>query len=488
MYDLMIVDDEEPVLDSFTFILDQGVDSFRLCGKARSGLEAIQMAESLKPDLIFMDIHMPGMDGLEAIRQIRESNKIVLFILATAYERFDIARQAIELNVLNYLVKPITRKKIIQELDRARAELDKQARKRQMLIGRPNRESEGDDREELAFVRSLSRPVPSQEGEGFRARWGLSSGKGRICILQCQGEGDIGQKQACYGRIKEKLLFKYRCFLSYSGDRGVFFIPGEEEGFHGGLKAILRDLSLRDTTIGLGGLYSLEEMHLSWEDAMEPFVLAEEDEQLYELEQMGRIMDLAERGEREAFMDSLTFFTESVFGSGPFPLSLGKMITIFSLVLGRLGFFDRGAGRTLPFLPAEEIMVLKTREEWDAWFHHAMESMLRLLVPRGERELPGPLRRAQEYIRREYGKQIYLGSVAQECGVSASYLSRLFSEHLKMPFTDYLNRYRVDRAVELLKGGASVKEAAYRVGFGDPNYFSKIFRKYKGISPSGVMK
>ncbi|MBN2625824.1 MAG: helix-turn-helix domain-containing protein [Spirochaetales bacterium] len=484
MYDVMIVDDEEPVLDSFAFIMEQGVESFRLCGRARSGLEAIQMAESLKPDLIFMDIHMPGMDGLEAIRQIRETNKMVLFILATAYERFDIARQAIQLNVLNYLVKPITRKKIMEELDRARKKLDKQARKRQMFMGQTRQTPGGTEPEELDFVRSLSGPLSEEEGEELKTRWNIPSGRGRICLLHYDGEGSISEKQDYYRRIKEKLLFKYRCFLSFSGDRGVIFVPGDGDGFGEGLEGVLRDISLQDVTIGLGGLYPLQEMHLSWEDAMEPFILAEEDEQLYELEQMGRIMDLAEQGEREEFRESLTYFADSVFNSRSLLVALAKMNSMFSLVLGRLGYFDRGAGKALPFLPAEEIMVLKSREEWDAWFHHARESLVRILVPRDERELPTPLRRAEKFISREYGNQIYLGSVAEECGVSASYLSRLFSEHLNMPFTDYLNRYRVDRAAELLKGGAPVKEAAYKVGFGDPGYFSKIFRKFTGISPS----
>ena len=486
MYDVMIVDDEEPVLESFSFILEKGVDSFRLCGKARSGLEAIQMADVLKPDVIFMDIQMPGIDGLEAVRQIREENKRVLIILATAYERFDIAREAISLNVHSYLVKPVTRRKITDELIRARASLDQQAARRRMLLQQTRTLEESVSREELDFVRSLSRPSSEEELRYIREKWNLGAKRGRIVLLHKNGTQSMGEKQKCYCLIKEKLLFKTRCFLSYSGDRGVFFFPLEKQltPVPDIIRTVLRDLSFEDITMGVGGIYPIEESYLSYEEAMEPFALREEDERLYELEQIGRILELVERGEREEVKEDLTFFAESVFLSREFPVALGKMTSLFSMILETLGFYSTENQRVLPIYPAEEIMVLKSREEWEAWFHHGMDRILKAMVPLQKKELPPPLRRAMDFIQEEYGGQIYLGSVAEECGVSASYLSRLFSENLKTPFVDYLNRFRVDRAVEYLKKGTTVKEAAFRVGFGDPNYFSKIFRKYKGISPS----
>ncbi len=116
MYQVMIVDDEEPVLDSFAYILEKDVTDFALCGKARSGIEAVNMIQKLSPDLVFMDIQMPGIDGLEAIRQVRQLVPNTIFILATAYERFDIAQKAIPLGVFSYMVKPVSRKMLLDEL------------------------------------------------------------------------------------------------------------------------------------------------------------------------------------------------------------------------------------------------------------------------------------------------------------------------------------------------------------------------------------
>ena len=102
-------------------------------------------------------------------------------------------------------------------------------------------------------------------------------------------------------------------------------------------------------------------------------------------------------------------------------------------------------------------------------------------------ELPPPLQKAISYIHSHYSEPIYLGSVADACSISTGYLSHLFSEQMDTTFVNYLNRYRIDRAEELLKEKKlSIKEVAYRTGYQDPNYFSRIFRKIKNLSPSEV--
>ena len=123
MYRVVIVDDEEPVLDSFGYIFGKYINDFILCGKARSGTEAVKEIKDKNPDVVFMDIQMPGMDGIEAIRQLRPLFPQVIFILATAYERFDIAQKAIPLGVFSYLVKPVSRAKILEELEKVKKEL-----------------------------------------------------------------------------------------------------------------------------------------------------------------------------------------------------------------------------------------------------------------------------------------------------------------------------------------------------------------------------
>ena len=114
MYKLLIADDEQIVLDSIKFIIEKNFLYMVEVGTARSGREAIEKAEIFKPDIIFMDIMMPGINGFEAIKEIRSRLNDVLIIILTAYERFDYAREVIKLGITEYLLKPVSREKIVE--------------------------------------------------------------------------------------------------------------------------------------------------------------------------------------------------------------------------------------------------------------------------------------------------------------------------------------------------------------------------------------
>ena len=94
------------------------------------------------------------------------------------------------------------------------------------------------------------------------------------------------------------------------------------------------------------------------------------------------------------------------------------------------------------------------------------------------------VREAQEYIAEHYAEDILLSQVAEKIGISGGYLSTLFSQDLDCKFVDYLNQVRIERACTYLNQNfLKTYEIAYRVGFKDEKYFSKVFKKIKGISP-----
>jgi two-component system response regulator YesN len=83
VYRVLIVDDEEPVLESYAFMVGGAAD-FALIGKARSGYDALALIHEQKPDLVFMDINIPGIDGLEVIAEVHRKFPGMIFILSTA--------------------------------------------------------------------------------------------------------------------------------------------------------------------------------------------------------------------------------------------------------------------------------------------------------------------------------------------------------------------------------------------------------------------
>ena len=110
---VLIVDDHEVVRDGLITILGREND-FTVVGEAKNGLEAIEKAQELKPDVLLMDLRMPELDGVEAMRRIREDNPDVKFIVLTTYDSDEYIFDAIEAGAKGYLLKDASRDELFQ--------------------------------------------------------------------------------------------------------------------------------------------------------------------------------------------------------------------------------------------------------------------------------------------------------------------------------------------------------------------------------------
>ena len=118
MYKIMLADDEGIVTDSLKFIIDKNFPGKFEIETAKTGRSVIELAESFRPDIAFMDIQMPGINGIDAMKEIQKQNTSIIFIVMSAYDKFDYAKEAISLGVLDYLNKPFNREMIVNVLDR----------------------------------------------------------------------------------------------------------------------------------------------------------------------------------------------------------------------------------------------------------------------------------------------------------------------------------------------------------------------------------
>ena len=106
---ILIVDDEAPARDRLTHMLGS-IDDVSSTGEATNGIEAVEMVQSLRPDVVLMDIRMPGMDGLEAARHLTEMDEPPAIIFTTAYSEH--ALEAFDTSAVGYLVKPVRQEKL----------------------------------------------------------------------------------------------------------------------------------------------------------------------------------------------------------------------------------------------------------------------------------------------------------------------------------------------------------------------------------------
>ena len=113
----LIVDDEQLAREELAFLL-KPFPAVEVAGTAGDGLEALQLIERHQPDIVFMDVQMPGLNGLEVVRELAGSGaRMPYFIFATAYDQY--AVQAFEVNAVDYLLKPIEKERLAKSIERA---------------------------------------------------------------------------------------------------------------------------------------------------------------------------------------------------------------------------------------------------------------------------------------------------------------------------------------------------------------------------------
>lgn len=111
----LVVDDERLARDELCFLLES-VPDVEVVGQAANGLEAVELVDRLTPELLFLDIHMPGLDGFQVVRELMGRARLPQFIFVTAYDRYAI--KAFEVNAVDYLLKPVEKKRLKEAISR----------------------------------------------------------------------------------------------------------------------------------------------------------------------------------------------------------------------------------------------------------------------------------------------------------------------------------------------------------------------------------
>jgi two-component system, LytTR family, response regulator LytT len=114
----IVVDDEQLACDELSFLL-KDFPEVDVIATGSNGLEALELIRKLEPDLVFLDVHMPGLDGMGLVRRLREKEaELPHFIFVTAYDQY--AVEAFRLQAMDYLLKPLDKARLAETIERAR--------------------------------------------------------------------------------------------------------------------------------------------------------------------------------------------------------------------------------------------------------------------------------------------------------------------------------------------------------------------------------
>ncbi len=133
MYNVMLVDDEEEVRIAIEKKINWGELGFNVVGTAGNGYDALEMALERRPDVVMTDINMPFMNGLEFSKQLKAELPSTKFVILSGYDEFEYAKEAIEISVVEYILKPVNSDELCQLFSRLKVRLDDEVEQRRNL-------------------------------------------------------------------------------------------------------------------------------------------------------------------------------------------------------------------------------------------------------------------------------------------------------------------------------------------------------------------
>lgn len=521
MYRIMLADDEGIVTDSIKFIIDKEFAGQCEIETAKSGRAVIELAETFRPDIAFMDIQMPGINGIEAMKEIRETNSSTIFIILSAYDKFDYAKEAINLGVLDYLNKPFSKEMIIDVLGRAMKQIDSvKERRRQELMIREKIETVTPVIES-GFIYSILFQESRSVTDNYKHLLGIEEDHGFMMILSVvdadsDNENPVGsgiRVQSEYTRIRDiikgrlgcvtgpLLSNKIICFFPVKGSRTEYgdrvrMIERSEE-----LLEELLDKTGISARIGIGTVEPVEAASDSYKAALEalhfsktgvahasdlPVGCVYEPDYPADLEK--KLFSAVGAGDVGMTREYAVSFFNWMKDTHPDAL-IDARLKCLEFVLRAEHLSYESGGMTYRFLHRSDYLPTITEcgdfDELESWFTGKISEAARNVTAKKEEKLDSLVEEAKTYIESNYSRDISLDEVSGKVDVSPYYFTRLFKEETGETFLEYLTGLRVNKAKELMKNpDASVKDICVQVGYADPNYFSRIFKKATGMTPT----
>lgn len=501
---LMIVEDEPIERAALKLMIQVNCPQISRIEEAENGLQALERCKTMVPDIVLVDINMPGINGLETIREMKNLGGRSRYIILSSYNQFEYAQRALMLGVEQFLLKPAK----IAELKKAIED----------VIQKINVEQET-EQEKSALLTSVEAIRPIVELDCI---YGLISGKSkeelRRLISFLGFDSDSGFCfVSSYERNPKYLLRKVKGALQEVGlncigelfhGELVFFILGKnqiemrktsEVGHF--VRMLLDELDRRECRVGIGTVYELGSgFRESYREALLAVGLCEEgsymvyqtdnkegnDSKVGPDDVIEKIINGIKAGEEEAVLsctgEILRAATMNTYSFKQLKENIYQFMILCMKEIRRhyINLESTDYSRIL----MDEVITLEDHMAVETYIKLHLKAVLEEAGDLNKEKSNQMVKRALSYIGMNYQNNIMLEHVAKELDLSPFYLSRMLKKCTGKNFTDLLSEKRVEEAKKLLHSGKSMKEITYEVGFNSQNYFAKIFKKYENCTPT----
>lgn len=497
MYRILIVDDEYWVGRWLTDVLQKHMPEAEIIGVCQDGEEALEFLGETPADILITDINMPVVNGLDLIRATGTWKQIPKAIVISGYDEFEYARQAIELDVISYLIKPLEKEPLFAAIEKAVAEIEKERLREHHDQAGYYAESEN---LLMEFFQS-PREYPDRTLEAFFDVKGIRNRYYLIGMIQDTRmetpkilKEDLRRKLelACHGR--QVFLFMRNPYT------WTFLIAGIEkaEGFF--LDEPVLFQVLKNCFYGFSTLHNdLKDLRMAELEARNAILAklgrkeGDNGSGIFLTDINDKLISAIRAGDKDLVL-TCSREAEEVFLKMPYDLT--NCLNFYFVLTGDvvkmladayktqkkdslLKLIDEGYGFSAQIRDFYSISAICRRFEAYAF------DVINCLDDVGPLSVGEVVWRVERTIRERYATDLNLGSIADEFGINPSYFSKKFKEETGINFVDYLARVRIEQAQVLLKHTElSIAGISRKVGFNDPKYFSKVFQALTGVKPS----
>ncbi len=478
MYSVVIADDENWIIEGLKRSINWEELGYKVTGQANDGLDAYKMVSLTTPDVAFIDIRMPGMNGLELIKKTRQDGLDINFVVISGYAEFEYAKKALDYGAAGYCLKPFNESEIQSLLCKIKESLERKELLREIELPELFESTEEDD------------PVKFDALKNILAQHGIDMRTGKkLFVVVTAGEGILMFPEGT-NYISFKVGFNKRAYLmQYTNDSYIY--SAVEAGLN--CKAAKKIKGAGLSTISAD---SIESFRKPIEDASiaayQFFVTGER-----------KIFNTADM-DLEGMEDIYKAFNELIKNTDIPSIERG-FVTLSNILKSRtIKQAYHVYNMTLMHLYEKntslgEDILLNFEQLTDCFSHitdmisYVKELFVKVFCLKPD-YLTKPiksdtLRPVKQYIDDNFFKNISIQDLSARFSINPSYISILFKKETGKTFTEYLTELRINYSCKLLAGSdMPISSIAEKSGHNDYFYFCKVFKKHNNCTPTQYRK
>lgn len=504
---VVIVEDEAPIREGLAKILNKINPEYELVGKAADGEEGYKLIVSTNPDLVILDIQMPKMDGLTMLGKLREENYRCKVLVLSAYSDFNYAKQAIELGIENYLLKPIKIRELKKALQQIETVLEKEQSQEQVFsvnsifLGCLNGQIVPDKQFHMMTKEKYDFTV--EDPAEILMLW-LGDGYAKQKEIARDLLDDVGAHTVKYSScVLESEVWQTLIMVLYrfpeDDSQYEYFKHSVAPMLCGNLKSPVvciwrRAKKLLDLSWIIKEMHNEREWSLLWKKGT--LISKEKIEALtpapfkYPAELEDKVCKAAKTGDNKGVYDGYRLLYTYCQQEPYRPEEIKETVIRFSWAVAN-------AHRSLQGDVAEIRIqnIFSEISEAVSWekIRRSLEAFFEIInfTFEKEEEIPASvlIQKAKQLIKKFYDQGVTLEEIAEKMFVSEEYLSAQFKKETGVTFSETIRKYRIEKVKELLiDTHLKLNQIAELAGYSDPKYMSKVFKEEVGMLPNEFRK